>query len=133
MAFEPSYYTLPAVQYYCQIIHSPCHVFALIFILCSQPIHNNCKRLHHAKKCVSIINFVVYSETEKLYLPELLHNLQLLVDHTEQDILQSNRKLHYNKDLLVNLKHEKEGLVKEVEEEQAQIDKLSGVFEVVEV
>ena len=74
------------------------------------------------------------SESERLYLPELLHNIQLLVDHTEQDILHSNRKLHYNQDLLVNLRHEREGLEKEVEEEQTQIEKLSGIlyFEVVE-
>ena len=72
------------------------------------------------------------SESEKFYLPELLHNIQLLVDHTEQDILQSNRKLHYNQDLVVNLRHEREGLEKEVEEEQMQIEKLSSIFEVVE-
>ena len=72
------------------------------------------------------------SESQALYLPELLHNIQLLVDHTEQDILQSNRKLHYNQDLLVNLKHEREGLLKEVEEERAQMDKLSNILGVIE-
>ena len=72
------------------------------------------------------------SESQALYLPELLHNIQLLVDHTEQDILQSNRKLHYNQDLLVNLRHEREGLVKEVEEERAQMDKLSNILGVIE-
>ena len=67
-----------------------------------------------------------------MYLPELLHNIQLLVDHTEQDILQSNRKLHYNQDLLVNLAHEREGLLKEVEEEKLQTEKLSDIFSVIE-
>ena len=68
-----------------------------------------------------------------MYLPELLHNIQLLVDHTEQDILQSNRKLHYNQDLLVNLRHEREGLLTEVEEERKQIEKLSDIFGVIEM
>jgi hypothetical protein len=54
------------------------------------------------------------------------------VDHTEQDILQSNRKLRYNKDLLVNLRHEREGLTKEVDEERAQMDKLSNILGVIE-
>lgn len=68
-----------------------------------------------------------------MYLPELLHNIQLLVDHTEQDILQSNRKLHYNKDLLVNLAHEREGLEKQVDEEKMQMEKLSDIFNVIEM
>ena len=72
------------------------------------------------------------SESQALYLPELLHNIQLLVDHTEQDILQSNRKLHYNQDLLVNLRHERGGLTEEVEEERAQMDKLSNILAVIE-
>lgn len=67
-----------------------------------------------------------------MYLPELLHNIQLLVNQTEQDILQSNRKLHYNQDLLVNLTHEREGLLTEAEEERKQIEKLSDIFGVIE-
>lgn len=54
------------------------------------------------------------------------------MDRTEQDILQSNRKLHYNEDLLVNLRHEKEGLTKEVEEEKMTTDKLSDILNVIE-
>ena len=68
-----------------------------------------------------------------MYLPELLHNIQLLVDHTEQDILQSNRKLQYNQDLLVNLAHEKKNLTKQVEEEEVQTKKLSEIFGVIEM
>ena len=82
-------------------------------------------------RCLSPLDALL-SESQALYLPELLHNIQLLVDHTEQDILQSNHKLHYNQDLLVNLRHEREGLTKEVEEERAQMDKLSNILAVIE-
>ena len=68
-----------------------------------------------------------------MYLPELLHNIQLLVDHTEQDILQSNRKLQHNQDLLVNLAHEREGLVKQIEEEERQTKKLSDISDVIKM
>uniref|UniRef100_A0A8D0AUT6 Tuftelin-interacting protein 11 n=1 Tax=Sander lucioperca TaxID=283035 RepID=A0A8D0AUT6_SANLU len=39
-------------------------------------------------------------------LPELEHNLQLLIDLTEQDILQSARRLQHEKDVVVSLSHE---------------------------
>ncbi len=70
---------------------------------------------------------------QKLFLPELLHNVQLLVDRTEQDILKSDRRLRHNRDLIVNLGYEKEELRKEVVEEEIQIDKLSEILALIDM
>ena len=43
-------------------------------------------------------------------LPELLHNLNLLVDMTEQDIIAADRKLAYHKDRIEVLQNEGEKL-----------------------
>ena len=70
---------------------------------------------------------------KKLFLPELLHNVQLLVEKTEQDIIQSDRKLHYNKDLIVNLEHEREQREAQLLDEEQQIDKLSQILSTIEM
>ncbi len=41
-------------------------------------------------------------------MPELIHNIELLVNKTEQEIIQTDRKIRYNRDLVVNLAHERE-------------------------
>lgn len=66
-------------------------------------------------------------------LPELLHNVQLLVDRTESEILQNDRRLQYNEDLIVNLRHEREGLQDEIEVEETQISKLTEILNTVEM
>ena len=40
-------------------------------------------------------------------MPELLHNLDLLVDMAEEEIIQNDRKLRFETDSVVNIKHEK--------------------------
>lgn len=65
---------------------------------------------------------------KKLFLPEMLHNVQLLVDQTEQDIVRTDRKLRYNRDLVVNLAHEKEQREAQLPEEEQQIDKLTQIL-----
>lgn len=70
--------------------------------------------------------------TEELFLPELMHNLELLVDQTEHDIIQSDRQYRYNQDLVVNLTHERARLKEELIEEGEQIEKLSGILTVVD-
>ena len=65
---------------------------------------------------------------KQTFMPELLHNIELLVSQTEQDIIQTERKLRYNRDLIVNLSHEKEErMVQQVELDQ-QVDKLSEIL-----
>ena len=71
--------------------------------------------------------------SQNFFLPELLHNVQLLVDRTEQDILSSDRRLRHNRDLIVNLGYEREELQKEVREEETQIDKLSEILSMIDM
>ena len=69
----------------------------------------------------------------KLFLPELMHNVKLLIDQTEQDIVQTDRKLHYNRDLLVNLAHEKEQREAQMKDDEEQIDKLTQILKTIEM
>ena len=72
-------------------------------------------------------------EDSKVFLPELLHNITLLVEKTENDILQNDRSLQYNKDLIVNLSHERASLEQDVYSEQLRIEKLSEILQTVEM
>lgn len=65
-------------------------------------------------------------------LPELEHNLQLLIDLTEQEIIQSDRQLQYERDMVVNLSHELEKMSEVLEHEERVIANLSKVLEMVE-
>uniref|UniRef100_A0A8C7ZGJ6 Tuftelin-interacting protein 11 n=1 Tax=Oryzias sinensis TaxID=183150 RepID=A0A8C7ZGJ6_9TELE len=65
-------------------------------------------------------------------LPELEHNLQLLIDLTEQDILQSARRLQHEKDVVVSLSHESRALQSRLEAEQDAIQKMEAVLALVE-
>lgn len=64
-------------------------------------------------------------------MPELIHNLSLLVDMTEEDIVVNERNLRHNEDRLVNLKYEEERLDAICQQEEEQINKLTGLLEVV--
>lgn len=65
-------------------------------------------------------------------LPELEHNLQLLIDLTEQEIIQNDRQLQYERDMVVNLSHELEKMAEVLEHEERAIANLSEVLELVE-
>ncbi|XP_061906818.1 tuftelin-interacting protein 11 [Entelurus aequoreus] len=65
-------------------------------------------------------------------LPELEHNLQLLIDLTEQDILQSARRLQHEKDVVVSLSHESKALQSRLKEEQDAISKMEAVLALVD-
>ncbi|XP_028314316.1 tuftelin-interacting protein 11 [Gouania willdenowi] len=65
-------------------------------------------------------------------LPELEHNLQLLIDITEQDILQSARRLQHEKDVVVSLSHESEALQSRLKSEQEAIHRMEAVLALVE-
>ena len=64
----------------------------------------------------------------KLFLPELLHNVQMLVDKTEHEIIHTDRRLLYNRDLVVNLTYELEQRETQLQDEDKQIEKLSQIF-----
>ena len=65
-------------------------------------------------------------------MPELLHNLDLLVDMAEDEILQNDRQLKHEEDLVVNLQHEKEKADEICAKEEEQIERLKQILCVVE-
>ncbi|KAI5929862.1 Tuftelin-interacting protein 11 [Manis javanica] len=65
-------------------------------------------------------------------LPELEHNLQLLIDLTEQEIIQNDRQLQYERDMVVNLSHELEKMWEVLDHEERAISNLSEVLQTVE-
>lgn len=65
-------------------------------------------------------------------LPELEHNLQLLIDLTEQNILQSARRLQHEKDVVTSLNHESKTLQSRLETEQSSIQRMEAVLALVE-
>ncbi|GAB1606956.1 tuftelin-interacting protein 11-like [Argonauta hians] len=64
-------------------------------------------------------------------VPELVHNLNLLVSMSEVDIVQNDRKLRYNKDQIVNMTHEKERLDLVCEQEKRQCDRLQDILDII--
>lgn len=64
--------------------------------------------------------------------PELEHNLQLLIELTEQEIIQNDRQLQYERDMVVNLSHELDKMAEVLEHEERAIANLSKVLELVE-
>ncbi|XP_041095950.1 tuftelin-interacting protein 11-like isoform X2 [Polyodon spathula] len=65
-------------------------------------------------------------------LPELEHNLQLLIDLTEQEILQGARRLQHERDVVVSLSHESEILAETLSQEEGALERLGRVLELVE-
>lgn len=64
-------------------------------------------------------------------VPELMHNLTLLVELAEDDIVANHRKLRHGKDHIVNLEHEQERLGEVVAQENKQLDRLNTVMDIV--
>ncbi|XP_028680560.1 tuftelin-interacting protein 11 [Erpetoichthys calabaricus] len=71
-------------------------------------------------------------KTRGFELPELEHNLQLLIDLTEQEILQGARRLQHEKDMVVSLSHESEKLEETLKQEERAIGRVQRVLELVE-
>ncbi|XP_074648738.1 tuftelin-interacting protein 11-like isoform X2 [Tubulanus polymorphus] len=65
-------------------------------------------------------------------MPELCHNLNMLVDMSEEEIIDNDRKLKHAKDMTVNLKFEQEKLEKVLDNESQQIEKLQKILNIVE-
>uniref|UniRef100_A0A1W7RC50 Tuftelin-interacting protein 11 n=2 Tax=Crotalinae TaxID=8710 RepID=A0A1W7RC50_AGKCO len=72
------------------------------------------------------------AKTQTFSLPELEHNLQLLIDLTEQEIIQNDRQLQYERDMVVNLSHEIEKMETVLLREEIDIRNLGEVLELVE-
>jgi len=65
-------------------------------------------------------------------LPELQHNLNLLVDMCEQDIIQNDRRMRHLDDRVVALEAEKKNLSKVVDQHGLLIDTLENVLVIVD-
>eukprot|EP00090_Calanus_glacialis_P026300 TRINITY_DN41326_c0_g1_i1.p1 TRINITY_DN41326_c0_g1~~TRINITY_DN41326_c0_g1_i1.p1 ORF type:complete len:713 (+),score=291.77 TRINITY_DN41326_c0_g1_i1:106-2244(+) len=65
-------------------------------------------------------------------LPELIHNLNLLVDMTEQDIIAADRKLVHHKDRVEVLEREGVKLNNLVEKEKRQIEAMEQIIDVLD-
>ena len=72
------------------------------------------------------------AERKYFDMPELLHNLDLLCDMTEQEIIQNDRKLNYAQDQIVHLKHEHERLEAIVDNEEKQYQKHADLLALIE-
>lgn len=64
-------------------------------------------------------------------LPEIQHNLDILVDMCEQDIIRIDRSTHYNQDRIVSLEQEEQGLKKLLIKEDADMKNLQDVLDIV--
>uniref|UniRef100_A0A9J8AK16 Tuftelin-interacting protein 11 n=1 Tax=Cyprinus carpio carpio TaxID=630221 RepID=A0A9J8AK16_CYPCA len=71
-------------------------------------------------------------KTSGFSLPELEHNLELLIELTEQDILQSARCLQHEKDTVVTLTHESDTLQVRLAEEEQALGRLEQVMNLVD-
>ncbi|KYN43118.1 Tuftelin-interacting protein 11 [Trachymyrmex septentrionalis] len=65
-------------------------------------------------------------------LPELQHNLNLLVDMCEQDIIQNDRRMRHLNDRVIALEAEKKNLTKVVDQHSQLIDTLENVLVIVD-
>ncbi|XP_064629175.1 tuftelin-interacting protein 11-like [Lineus longissimus] len=65
-------------------------------------------------------------------MPELMHNLNMLVDMAEEEIITNDRRLKHSKDLAVNLTFEQEKLTEVLAQESKQIDKLQKICDMIE-
>lgn len=65
-------------------------------------------------------------------LPELKHNLNLLVDMCEQNIIQNDRRTRCLSDRMVALDAEKKNITKVVGQQEQLIDTLAGVLAIIE-
>nr|XP_033784391.1 tuftelin-interacting protein 11 [Geotrypetes seraphini] len=100
-----------------------------------QKVYYSYSQIGHKKHSIPDDNMQPAGKDNKpqgFALPELQHNLQLLIDMTEQEIIQNERQLQYEKDMVINLTHEIEKLSDVLAHEETAISNLSKVMEVVE-
>ena len=72
------------------------------------------------------------TEAGALFLPELQHNIRLLADMKEADIVNLDRKKVIERDNIKKLAYESETLEKFSEKEKERIDKLSEIIEIID-
>ncbi|XP_076274624.1 septin interacting protein 1 [Rhynchophorus ferrugineus] len=75
---------------------------------------------------------VVHKKCQNFALPEIQHNLDILVDMCEQDIINIDRTSRHNEDKLTALKQEKISVKNELVKEDKIVDSLKNVLNVVD-
>lgn len=81
---------------------------------------------------VELYEDVIHKECANFALPEIQHNLDLLVDMCEQDIILCDRNTRYCQDRIVALNQEDSSLKATIKKEKLYISNLENVLEVVE-
>ncbi|KAJ8960382.1 hypothetical protein NQ314_006072 [Rhamnusium bicolor] len=74
---------------------------------------------------------VVHKKCSNFALPEIQHNLDLLVDMCEQDIIRTDRNTRHNEDKIMALKHEENSLRELIKKEDILIENLNQVMDIV--
>ena len=64
--------------------------------------------------------------------PELVHNLELLVNMAEDDIIQNTKRLNYEQDSLINLQMELERLDNICKQDEVDISKLESIIKIID-
>ena len=95
------------------------------------------QRVMHGYESISQMNKQSYLTSEKKQvkqfdLPELTHNLELLVNLTENKIINFDKKLKHTEDTIVNLQYEEKKSKERVKAESEQIEKLKILLELIE-
>ncbi|VEN36157.1 unnamed protein product [Callosobruchus maculatus] len=75
---------------------------------------------------------VVRKTCSNFTLPEIQHNLDLLVDMCEQDIIRIDRNSRMNEDRIIALKHEEKSLKETIKQEERVIENMKHVTEIVD-
>lgn len=65
-------------------------------------------------------------------LPELRHNLDLIVNMTEDKILTSDKKFKHFEDMIVSLSYEEKRTSERMKAEQEEIDKIESLMSIIE-
>lgn len=74
---------------------------------------------------------VVHKKCSNFQLPEIQHNLDLLVDMCEQDIIRIDRNTRLNQDKIINLKQEENNVKNNLRKEAELVDNLKEVMNAV--
>lgn len=81
---------------------------------------------------VELYEDVVHKQCANFALPEIQHNLDLLVDMCEQDIIMCDRNTRYCQDRIVALNQEENTLKGIIKKEKTYVDNLENVMQIVE-
>ena len=65
------------------------------------------------------------------YLPELVYNVGVLVDMTENELLSNHRKLQYDKDTIINVKYDKENKETILSQQKNTLEALKSISQII--